>query len=308
MRRRVAALAALLLFVVPASAAGQSGGGAAAPEATSGANYGVDGAGPALVARSFRVSPGTIVPGRTLTVAFRIDGRVRAAQVRVDLVPNEGGSASATLRLGHRATNRRQRVQWRPELQPGTYTARLRATAVRSRRRARVSTSSNVRVNNPKPKLPVTPPPSTPTPAPATGSGIFPVQGAYSFGGADARFGATRSGHTHQGQDVIAAEGTPIVAPLAGTVTWVAYQAAAAGHYLVLHGADGRDYVFMHLQDGSTVVKQGDAVAAGQRIASVGSTGESEGPHLHFEIWPGGWWAKGSQPIDPLPQLQAWAG
>jgi murein DD-endopeptidase MepM/ murein hydrolase activator NlpD len=304
MRRRVVALVALLLFAVPTSAAAQSGGGTPAPEATGGAAYGVDAGGPALVARSFQVTPRAIVPGRTLTVAFRIDGRVRAAQVRVDLVPNEGGSAAATLRLGHRATNRRQRVRWRPTLQPGTYTARLRATAVRSQRRARVSTSSAVRVNNPAPP----PAPTTPTPPATNSGGIFPVQGAYSFGGADARFGATRSGHTHQGQDVIAAEGTPIVAPLAGTVTWVAYQAAAAGHYVVLHGADGRDYVFMHLQDGSVAVAKDQAVTAGQRLGSVGHTGDASGPHLHFEIWPNGWYADGSQPIDPLPQLEAWAG
>jgi murein DD-endopeptidase MepM/ murein hydrolase activator NlpD len=142
---------------------------------------------------------------------------------------------------------------------------------------------------------------------PASG-GVFPVQGKWSFGGPDARFGAVRTGHTHQGQDVIAAEGTPIVAPLAGTITWRAYQAAGAGYYVVLHGADGRDYVFMHFQDGSLLVEKGSIVTAGQRLGSVGATGDADGPHLHFEIWPGGWYADGSHPIDPLPDLMAWAG
>ena len=50
--------------------------------------------------------------------------------------------------------------------------------------------------------------------APVT-SGIFPVQGAYSFGGPDSRFGAAREGHAHQGQDIAAAEGTPVVSPVA---------------------------------------------------------------------------------------------
>ena len=45
----------------------------------------------------------------------------------------------------------------------------------------------------------------------------------------------------------------------------------------------------------------------GQRIADVGSTGESSGPHLHFEVWVGGWYA-GGHPIDPLPLLEAWSG
>jgi murein DD-endopeptidase MepM/ murein hydrolase activator NlpD len=137
---------------------------------------------------------------------------------------------------------------------------------------------------------------------------VFPVRGTWSFGGPDARFGAVRSGHTHQGQDVMAAEGTPVVAPLAGTISWRAYQAAGAGYYVVLHAIDGRDYVFMHFQEASVAVGKGDAVAAGQRLGNVGATGDAQGPHLHFEIWPGGWYANGSKPIDPLPDLMAWAG
>ena len=89
---------------------------------------------------------------------------------------------------------------------------------------------------------------------------------------------------------------------------WIAYQAAGAGHYVVIAGDDGRHYVFMHLQAGSIVVAKGAPVVAGQRIGSVGNTGASEGPHLHFEIWLNGWWAtKASTPIDPLPELLAWA-
>jgi murein DD-endopeptidase MepM/ murein hydrolase activator NlpD len=137
---------------------------------------------------------------------------------------------------------------------------------------------------------------------------VFPVAGAYSFGGAESIFGAGREGHVHQGQDISAAEGTPLVAPLASTVTWVSFQAGGAGHYVVLRGADGRDYVFMHLKEGSITVAKGAVLAAGSQFGQVGSSGRSSGPHLHFEIWPDGWYSsKESQPIDPLPQLQAWA-
>jgi murein DD-endopeptidase MepM/ murein hydrolase activator NlpD len=142
-----------------------------------------------------------------------------------------------------------------------------------------------------------------------TVSGIFPVQGAYSFGGEGARFGAGRTGHVHQGQDIVAAEGTPVVTPVAGIVHWRAYQAGGAGYYVVIRGDDGRDYAFMHFQAGSTLVEKGQRVAAGQRLASVGNTGDSQGAHLHFEIWPDGWYASpDSHPIDPLPDLLAWAG
>jgi murein DD-endopeptidase MepM/ murein hydrolase activator NlpD len=70
--------------------------------------------------------------------------------------------------------------------------------------------------------------------------------------------------------------------------------------------AEDYDYVFMHLGSGSIPVAEGEHVRTGQRIGDVGSTGRSTGPHLHFEIWAGGWFA-GGDPVDPLPLLQAWA-
>jgi murein DD-endopeptidase MepM/ murein hydrolase activator NlpD len=152
-----------------------------------------------------------------------------------------------------------------------------------------------------------TPTPSTPPATVPTVAGLFPVLGPYSFGGADARFGAKRSGHIHQGQDVIAAEGTPLITPVSGTVIAKANQKAGAGLYLVIHGNDTRDYVFMHLRPHTIVVALGVLLSAGQRIAAVGHTGDASGPHLHFEIWVGGWQAKHGRPIDPLPQLKRWA-
>jgi murein DD-endopeptidase MepM/ murein hydrolase activator NlpD len=135
----------------------------------------------------------------------------------------------------------------------------------------------------------------------------FPLAGPFTFGGAGARFGVGRPGHTHQGQDLPAAEGTPIVAPRAGVIETVGYQASAAGNYAVLDGDGERfDYVFMHMKTGSVVVKQGQHVRTGQHIGDVGSTGDATGPHLHFEVWDGPWY-DGGHPIDPLPLLKAWA-
>jgi murein DD-endopeptidase MepM/ murein hydrolase activator NlpD len=133
----------------------------------------------------------------------------------------------------------------------------------------------------------------------------FPIAGSFDWGGPDSRFGAKRKGHRHQGQDLVAASGTTVVAPYRGVVTAVQYQARGAGHYVVIEGAD-YDYVFMHLRSGSTLVRVGQRVRTGEAIAEVGSTGESSGPHLHFELWLGGWYTAG-HPIDPLPLLQSWA-
>jgi murein DD-endopeptidase MepM/ murein hydrolase activator NlpD len=147
-----------------------------------------------------------------------------------------------------------------------------------------------------------------PHPPTAEAAHHFPVAGAYSLGGKDARFGARRSGHRHQGQDVTAAEGTPVVAPWAGLVEYVRFQRSGAGWYIVLDGdGEDRDYVFMHLRSGSILVTPGQRVSAGHQLAQVGSTGRSSGPHLHFEIWVGGWY-DGGEPVDPLPLMQQWTG
>jgi murein DD-endopeptidase MepM/ murein hydrolase activator NlpD len=258
--RRSVLLAAALAAALAAPAQAQTGGAEFAPAPP----------------EEFSVSPTSIAPGAEVTIRYRI-----------------GGRPAATLPLGRQRTGRRRTATWRPELAPGSYTARLRATTLK-RRGARTSQQLAVEILAP----PVT-----------ASTGVFPVQGPYSLGAEDARFGAHRTGHVHQGQDILAASGTPVVTPRAGFVHWRAFQKGGAGHYLVVRGDDQRDYVFMHLLDGSVAVQKGQGVVAGQQLAAVGSTGRSNGPHLHFEIWPDGWYSsEASKPIDPLPDLLAWAG
>ena len=141
--------------------------------------------------------------------------------------------------------------------------------------------------------------------ADAAGEGVFPVQGPHDFGGSGSRFGAARSGHTHQGQDVAAACGTPLVSVMTGTVDYAGYQ-SAAGNYIVIDNNNSiTDFVYMHLAYPATVRTVNAPVAAGQQIGVVGNTGASSGCHLHFEYWQGDWYGGGT-PIDPLPYLQAW--
>jgi murein DD-endopeptidase MepM/ murein hydrolase activator NlpD len=134
---------------------------------------------------------------------------------------------------------------------------------------------------------------------------FFPVRGAHNYGGASARFGAQRAGHSHQGQDVLAACGTKLVAAQGGTVVYAGYQASAAGNYIVVHGVDGTDNAYMHLAQPSPF-GQGDKVFTGQQIGVVGDTGDATACHLHFEIWTAPGWYNGGHVIDPLPALQSW--
>lgn len=134
---------------------------------------------------------------------------------------------------------------------------------------------------------------------------IFPVRGKHTYGTGIAAFGAGRDGHRHEGQDVFARCGTPLVAARGGVVKLNRYE-RSAGNYVVIDG-DGTDidYVYMHLREPSPAAK-GTRVLTGQSIGHVGDTGDANGCHLHFEIWTGPGWYTGGAPVDPLPFLKLW--
>jgi murein DD-endopeptidase MepM/ murein hydrolase activator NlpD len=133
----------------------------------------------------------------------------------------------------------------------------------------------------------------------------FPVLGSHDFGGAGGRFGAARAGHTHQGQDTMAACGTPLVAARGGTVQYSGYE-GNAGNYVVIDGkGSSLDFMYAHLAQPSPL-QTGDQVRTGQPIGVVGETGDATACHLHFEIWTAPGWYEGGSPVDPLPYLEKW--
>lgn len=320
--RILLSLCALLVVLAFDASAGAATGGAKGPSKSGGAAYGsaVKPAPPEV--RLLRVAPGRIVEGRRPSVRVRIDQRRGTKLKRVRVVVLKRPSMRVVARVVLRARPGRQvRVRWPSgfAFSPGRYVVRVHARDANGqpvRRTKRFTGKASLLVKakprpkpKPKPKPAPTPAP-TPAPAPApSAGGVFPVAGPYTFGSEGARFGAGRPGHIHQGQDIVAAEGVPVVAPFGGTVAFTDYQASGAGYYVVLDGSDGRSYFFAHCKSGSVAVSRGAAVVAGAQLCQVGSTGRSSGPHLHFEIWVGGWRRdKNSQPIDPLPDLRAWAG
>lgn len=131
---------------------------------------------------------------------------------------------------------------------------------------------------------------------------IFPVRGPHTYGDG---IGAPRAGHTHQGQDVLANCGLPLVAARGGRVQYNGYQ-GAAGNYIVIDGkSTGMDFVYMHLIAPSPL-KEGSVVKTGQVIGNVGQTGDATACHLHFEMWSAPGWYEGGHFLDPTPFLKRW--
>ena len=85
----------------------------------------------------------------------------------------------------------------------------------------------------------------------------------------------------HKGMDFAAPTGTPIYAAAAGTVTTAAYS-GNAGNMIVINHGNGLVTIYMHCH--AMYVSAGQKVTKGQNIAIVGSTGNSTGPHLHFQV------------------------
>ena len=132
---------------------------------------------------------------------------------------------------------------------------------------------------------------------------VFPVSGPAGFGETGAKFGAARGGRSHDGQDVFAPAGTPLLAVSDGRVSETGNGGGRGNYVAIWDPAHLRTYVYLHLLEPAHV-RTGDRVAAGERIGSVGCTGSCWGDHLHFEIRRGR--SLAGPAIDPLPLLMRW--
>src|SRR4051794_15359553 len=109
-----------------------------------------------------------------------------------------------------------------------------------------------------------------------------------------------RWGVTHLGVDIAAPIGTPVYAATTGTVMR-AGAATGFGLAVYIRGDDGAVTVYGHVNE--YYVSTGERVSAGEQIAEVGNRGQSTGPHLHFEVHPGG--ALYSGAVDPVPWMRS---
>lgn len=129
---------------------------------------------------------------------------------------------------------------------------------------------------------------------------IFPVQGSYSYFD---DYGAARHQGAHQGIDVMADKGTPLVAVADSSVNRLTRtESGLGGIYVWLKRADGTEYYYAHMASITPGLEAGDKVKAGQIIGTVGNTGDARygAHHLHFEIR-----LAGNRIINPYTHLVA---
>jgi murein DD-endopeptidase MepM/ murein hydrolase activator NlpD len=161
--------------------------------------------------------------------------------------------------------------------------------------RATPTTAPSDRPAPPGPGPSPAPPPPSPSPpappSPPPGAITCPVPGSVFIDS----YGAPRSGgRRHQGVDMMAPMGKPVLAPAAGTVSHRSNSIGGQSFYL--YGDDGRYYYGTHL----SAYGASGRVSAGEVIGYVGDTGNAAGnPHLHFEIHLNG------SPVNPYPYVRA---
>jgi murein DD-endopeptidase MepM/ murein hydrolase activator NlpD len=126
------------------------------------------------------------------------------------------------------------------------------------------------------------------------GALVMPAEGRIS-----SRFGMrvhpiTGRQRMHSGMDIAAPTGTPVRAAAGGVVSFAGSR-GGYGNTVIIDHPDGTQTLYAHKH--TLGVQAGESVRAGQAIGTVGSTGQSTGPHLHFEV------RRNGEPLDPAPLL-----
>ena len=138
------------------------------------------------------------------------------------------------------------------------------------------------------------------SPVAAASIDVFPVQGRCGY--ADTWHAPRSGGRVHLGVDIIAARGNLVFAAAEGTITKVYYDrpGSLSGNGVRLTTDDGTYFFYAHFDTIAEGISPGVRVQAGQVVGTIGATGNTSTPHLHFEIHPGGGTA-----VNPYPIVKA---
>lgn len=134
------------------------------------------------------------------------------------------------------------------------------------------------------------------------GSGIFinPSGGRLTSGFGMRNHPIFKTPRLHAGVDYAVGTGTPLVAPADGVVSTAGTMGGFGKVIMISHYIDGQSYTTVSAHLSSINVSAGQAVSQGEVIGATGNTGNSTGPHLHFEVHVGGY----GNPVNPMPYLR----
>jgi murein DD-endopeptidase MepM/ murein hydrolase activator NlpD len=207
-----------------------------------------------------KANPKQVIAGKE-KAAFKFETGGGAADLKVKAVKRKNGKIAKSWSFPAVEPGDKQSVSWAANQASGKYFFRVENDNGQGLDRKRAKGSPNVRVSD----------------------GMFPVRGKHQY------WDGYGAGRGHQGQDVGAKCGTPEVAAQGGKVAYRGYDAGGYGNYVVINVAgESRAEVYAHMKRRARV-RKGENVDTGERIGSVGSTGNSSGCHLHFEYWKGKW-------------------
>ena len=226
-----------------------------------------------------------------------LDGILAERRARVAEAEDELGELMAAERRRQARLEARRRAQVAAERAAGKAAARAKARAeVRAEARADARGSAPAAAAEDDGA-------STSARAPASlpaGSHVFPLAGPSHF--SDDFLFPRPGGRLHEGIDLFAARGTPVVAVAGGTLFRVGYS-GVSGNRLWLRDAAGTEFFYAHLDAFAPAAREGAYVEKGTVLGYNGDTGDARGtsPHLHFEIHPGG-----GGPTRPYPIVSSW--
>lgn len=164
------------------------------------------------------------------------------------------------------------------------------------------------RASRPAEPQPAAPSPAGPSLASAAGPLLVPVASVSATQLSDTFDDARGEERRHEALDIAAPMGTPVIAAAEGKVEKL-FVSDEGGNTVYVRSPDGRTlYYYAHLQAYAPDLEEGEAVARGQRLGTVGSSGNADpaAPHLHFAILrttPGAEWWQAATPVNPYPLL-----
>jgi len=140
---------------------------------------------------------------------------------------------------------------------------------------------------------------SAPSPSVSSGSWTKPANGRTSSGFGWRIHPISGQSSQHRGADIANSTGTPIVAAGDGVVSRAQSHSSYGNHIMITHVIDGQTYTTLYAHLSSMGVSPGQHVSKGQVIGKMGSTGNSTGPHLHFEFHIGYYSGYGPSAVNP---------